>query len=158
MSLWLVMIKIVSCVQCDNDTDTDTRSPAGPRKQTPTPDTISDTRPGEAGKAFLGLPSFQHKTRNMQCLNHQLDKNNANYGHLRFTSLLNCSYQIKPSLFTIRMKNQLWQLLCYKEKQLSAFFPFSNDIEFKLQKLTSVREHKLVFGQAYQDFQRKYIF
>ena len=83
-----MMIKIVSCVRCDNDTDTDTRSPAGPRKQTPTPDTISDTRPGEAGTAFLGLPSFQHKTRNMQCLNHQFDKNNANYDLLHFKIVL----------------------------------------------------------------------
>ena len=40
------MIKIVSCVRCDNDTDTDTRSPAGPRKQTPTPDTIRDAARG----------------------------------------------------------------------------------------------------------------
>ena len=57
-------------------------------------------------------------------------------------------------ILTIKIKDQLWQLVGFKEKQSSAFFPFSNDIEFKLQKLTSVREHKFVFGQAYQDFQR----
>ena len=74
MSLWMIMIKIASCVRYDNDTDTDTRSPAGSRKQTPTPDTISGHAARGSRNSFPWPSIIPAESRNMQCLDHQLDK------------------------------------------------------------------------------------
>ena len=49
---------IASCVRCDHDTDTDTRSPAGPRKQTPTPDTISEGDAARGSRNSFPWPSI----------------------------------------------------------------------------------------------------
>ena len=50
--------QIASCVRCDHDTDTDTRSPAGPRKQTPTPDTISEGDAARGSRNSFPWPSI----------------------------------------------------------------------------------------------------